>query len=69
VATVNADKVISILSHLEASSEVLYSIKDEMESTRPSPPVHDYYQILWALTQVGEAKERLEGVIKNQEES
>jgi hypothetical protein len=69
VATVNADKVINILGNLEASSQALNSLKDELESAHPSPPVHDYYQILFALTQVKEAKERLEAVIENQEES
>jgi len=69
VATVLVDKVINILSNLEASSKALNSVKEVMESARPSPPVHDYYQILLALTQVEEAKDRLEAVIKNQEES
>ncbi len=69
MATVNADKVINILSHLEASSKALNFLREEMESVRPSPPVYDYYQILLALTQVKEAKERLEGVIEKLEES
>ena len=69
MVTINVDKVNQIVSNLEASSKALNSLKDEMESARPSPPVHDYYQILLSLTQVAEARERLEGVIKNQEES
>jgi hypothetical protein len=69
VAIVNADKVINILGNLEASFKSLNSLKDDMESAHPSPPVHDYYQVLLALTQVKEAKERLEAVIENQEES
>ncbi len=62
--TIVADKVIKILSHLRASSEALDSIKNEMESTRPLPPLDEYYQILFVLKQVDEAKERLEGVIR-----
>ena len=69
MATVPVDKVTNIFSNLEASFKALNSVKEVMESARPSPPVHDYYQILLALTQVKEAKERLEAVIENQEES
>lgn len=69
MAIVNADKVINILGNLEASFKSLNSLKDAMESARPSPPVHDYYQVLLALTQVKEAKQRLVAVIENQEES
>ncbi len=66
--TINSDKLIEILSHLEASSEALDSIKNEMESARPSPPVDEYCQILSALKQVDEAKVKLEGVIRKRKE-
>jgi hypothetical protein len=62
--TINVDKIVEIVSNLEASCKALDCIKGSLESTWPHPLVDEYYQILFALTRATEAKERLEELIE-----
>lgn len=62
IVSINVDKILEIVSNLEASCKALDCIKANLESTWPHPSVDEYYQILFALTRATEAKERLEEV-------
>jgi hypothetical protein len=62
--TINVDKIVEIVSNLEASCKALSCIKGNLESTWPHPLVDEYYQILFALTRATEAKERLEELVE-----
>jgi hypothetical protein len=62
--TINVDKIVEIVSNLEASCKALCCIRAQLESTWPHPSVDEYYQILFALTRATEAKERLEELVE-----
>ena len=62
--TINVDKIVEIVSNLEASCKALDCLKGNLESTWRHPLVDEYYQILFALTRATEAKERLEELVE-----
>jgi hypothetical protein len=64
MVTINVDKIVEIVSNLEASCKALDCIKAKLESTWPHPLVDEYYQILFALIRATEAKERLEELVE-----
>jgi hypothetical protein len=64
MVTINVDKIVEIVSNLEASCKALCCIRGQFESTWPHPSMDEYYQILFALARAAEAKERLEAIVE-----
>jgi hypothetical protein len=68
MGTINVAKVQEVVNHLEVSSQTLHRVRAGMESTWPPLPVDEYYQILFALARVDEARERLGKIVDQRRE-
>lgn len=61
------EKLAVLLNNLEAARKTLVCLKEMMERTKPLVLVDEYFQVLFALERVNEARGRLGKLLEKED--